>query len=205
MIMQMLEAGKLETVTDEHRRPDESNPRGYLELERVKALEAGDVDWVAGARGKAVKVIAYLLEYLPPNLDYRVIFIIRNLEEVLASQAKMLALLGESGNEDGAVEDGILGSSTSLDGSEEDPPPAGAPPQDAHGRMREIFYGHLARARRLLARESRFSVLYLRHDEVLGSPEGAARKIASFIGGGLDVRAMAGAVDPALHRTRVGE
>ena len=87
MVMQMLEAGGLEVVTDRHRVPDESNPRGYFELERVKALEAGDVSWVAEARGKVVKVIAYLLKHLPSTLNYRVIFIIRNLDEVLGSQA----------------------------------------------------------------------------------------------------------------------
>jgi hypothetical protein len=173
----MLEAGGLEVVTDRHRAPDESNPRGYFELERVKGLEAGDVAWVAEARGKAVKVIAYLLEHLPSNFPYNVIFIIRNLDEVLASQAKMLALLGE-------------------------PDGAGESDEAAGTRFREVFYGHLARARRLLARDPRFEVLYLRHEEVLRDPETAARQIAGFIGGGLDVPAMAAAVDPALHRIR---
>jgi hypothetical protein len=171
MVMQMLEAGGLEAVTDGLRVPDESNPKGYFELERVKALEAGDLAWVAEARGKGVKVIAYLLDHLPAGCHYRVIFIIRNLDEVLASQAKMLALRGE-------------------------------PPDTEDERMREVFYGHLAGARRLLARDPRFDVLYLRHEEVLRNPGAAAGLIAGFTGGGLDVQAMAAAVDPALHRTR---
>jgi hypothetical protein len=174
MVMQMLEAGGLEVVTDESRAADESNPRGYFELERVKALEAGDVAWVTDARGKAVKVIAYLLEHLPTYLNYRVLFIIRNLDEVLASQAKMLALRGES--------DGV-----------------------DSGRMRETFYGNLAQARRLLAKHPRFEVLYLRHEKVLGDPTTAAGQIERFVGGGLDIPAMAAAVDPTLHRTRVGD
>ncbi len=173
MVMQMLEAGGLEAVTDGHRGPDESNPRGYFELEQVKALEAGNVAWVEGARGRVIKVIAYLLEHLPRTSHYRVIFIVRNLEEVLASQAKMLALQGE---------------------------PVGADDE----RMREILYGHMARARRLLAGEPRFEVLYLRHEEVVGNPPSAAEQIARFIGGRLDVQAMATAVDPSLHRTRIG-
>jgi len=170
----MLEAGGLEIVTDRHRVPDESNPRGYFELERVKSLEGGDVSWVTDARGKVVKVIAYLLEHLPSTLNYRVIFIIRNLDEVLGSQAKMLALRGES---DGADNES----------------------------MREIFYGHMAGARRLLTRESCFDVLYLRHEEVLRDPGNASEQIAGFIQSGLDIPAMAAVVDPALHRTRVEE
>jgi hypothetical protein len=186
MIMQMLAAGGLDVVSDEIRGPDVSNPRGYLELERVKALEVGDVGWVAEARGKAVKVIAYLLEHLPRNLNYRVIFIVRNLDEVLASQEKMLLLRGEP------VGSGI-------------PSEAGQPDVPPEDRMPETFYGHLAGARRLLARDSRFEVLYLRHEEVLRDPRSAASQIARFVGGKLDAPAMAGAVDPSLHRTRLGE
>jgi hypothetical protein len=210
MVMQMLEAGGLEVVTDQHRPPDESNPRGYFELERVKALETGDVAWVAEARGKAVKVIAYLLEHLPPNLDYRVIFIIRNLEEVLASQAKMLARqeegvdagertdTGDSADAGAPTDTRTLADAGALSD-------AGGSPDPGDQRMREIFYRHLAQARRLLAREPRFDVLYLRHDEVLRDPETAATHLASFIAGGLDIQAMAAVVDPALHRERTGE
>ncbi|MFH1763519.1 MAG: sulfotransferase domain-containing protein [Gemmatimonadota bacterium] len=183
MVMQMLEAGGMEAVTDGHRPPDESNLRGYFELERVKALEAGDVAWVEGAQGRVVKVIAYLLEHLPRTSQYRVIFMVRNLDEVLASQAKMLALLGEP--------------------ADAGPPTHGGEPVAAdEKRMREIFYGHMARARRFLAGDPRFEVLYLRHEDVLRDPGTAAEQIVRFIGGNLDVLAMAVAVDPALHRTR---
>jgi hypothetical protein len=71
--------------------------QGYYELERVKTLEErDDLSWLSGARGKAVKIIAFLLRYLPEDFNYKVIFMHRDLDEVLASQAKMLALRGES-------------------------------------------------------------------------------------------------------------
>jgi hypothetical protein len=96
MAMKMLHAGGMEVLTDGVRRADEDNPEGYFELERTKELaEAGDLRWLHGARGKAVKVISYLLPYLPDDLDYRVVFMIRDLEEILASQARMLERLGE--------------------------------------------------------------------------------------------------------------
>ena len=62
MAMSMLEAGGLEIVTDGVRVADEHNPRGYYEYERVKALGADtDASWLESARGKAIKVISFLL------------------------------------------------------------------------------------------------------------------------------------------------
>jgi len=97
MLMRMLEAGGIPLVMDGERTADEDNPLGYFELERVKELgESDDGSWLATSRGKAVKVISYLLERLPAGHDYRVVFLDRNLSEVLASQKKMLARRGEA-------------------------------------------------------------------------------------------------------------
>jgi hypothetical protein len=101
MMMQMLEAGGLPILTDRLRAADESNPQGYYELERVKELDKnGDTSWLREARGSAVKIIAYLLAFLPESLNYKVVFMRRDLDEILASQAKMLAARGESTDTD---------------------------------------------------------------------------------------------------------
>jgi len=97
MVMKMLEAGGVPIVTDGVRTADEDNPKGYYEVERVKDLaRETDRGWLAEARGKGIKVISFLLKSLPPNFNYRVIFIRREIEEVLASQKKMLARRGET-------------------------------------------------------------------------------------------------------------
>lgn len=97
MAMQMLEAGGLPIVTDGLRTADASNPRGYYELEQVKTLAAGgDTAWLAGARGKAVKIISFLLTHLPESYDYSVIFMRRDLDEVMASQNAMLDARAEA-------------------------------------------------------------------------------------------------------------
>jgi hypothetical protein len=85
MMMKMLEAGGLPVLIDGLRVADPDNPEGYYEYERVKELDKGDTAWVADAQGKAVKVISALLEYLPLDYQYRVIFMHRNIEEVLSS------------------------------------------------------------------------------------------------------------------------
>ena len=97
MAMKMLEAGGMEIVTDGEREADADNPRGYYEDERVKDLsKATDKSWLRPSRGRAVKVISFLLKDLPPNLNYKVILMRRDLSEVLASQRKMLNRRGET-------------------------------------------------------------------------------------------------------------
>jgi hypothetical protein len=97
MAMQMLAAGGVSVVTDGVRQAGEDNPKGYFEDERVKDLHKDDEDrsWLRHARGKAVKIISFLLKDLPDTNNYKVIFMRRDLPEVLASQQKMLERRGE--------------------------------------------------------------------------------------------------------------
>src|SRR5512139_2049136 len=91
MLMKMLEAGGVPLVTDGVRTPDEDNPKGYYEVERVKDLaNEQDKTWLRQSKGKGLKVISYLLKSLPADVNYKVVFIRREIEEVLASQKKML-------------------------------------------------------------------------------------------------------------------
>jgi hypothetical protein len=96
MMMKMLAEGGLPTVVDSLRQADEDNPNGYFEIEQVKALKDGEKDWLREAQGKVVKVISYLLEFLPNNLSYDIIFMEREIDEVLASQRKMLQRRNET-------------------------------------------------------------------------------------------------------------
>jgi Sulfotransferase domain len=96
MAMRMLSAGGMPIVMDGVRAADEDNPRGYFEMERVKDLaREKDASWLRDARGKGIKIVASLLEHLPDSNDYRVVFMNRDLREVLASQAMMLTRRGE--------------------------------------------------------------------------------------------------------------
>lgn len=97
MAMKMLEAGGLQAIQDGIRTADEDNPKGYYEDERVKDLHQ-DVDrsWLQASRGKVVKIISFLLTHLPEDNNYKIIFMRRKFEEVLASQAKMLERRNET-------------------------------------------------------------------------------------------------------------
>jgi hypothetical protein len=94
MMMQMCEAGGLEPLADHQRQADEDNLKGYYELEQVKRLEK-DQSWLPQAKGKVVKVISALLKHLPPEYTYKVIFMHRNMDEIIASQKQMLVRKGE--------------------------------------------------------------------------------------------------------------
>jgi hypothetical protein len=97
MAMKMLEAGGMTVFIDEVRTADEDNPKGYFEYERVKDLaQEEDKSWLLGARGQAIKIISYLLKELPPDNNYKVLFMRRHLNEILASQKKMLDRRGET-------------------------------------------------------------------------------------------------------------
>lgn len=89
LMAQILDKGGLEVVCDGKRKADGNNPRGYYELEKVKQIEK-DSSWLKEIRGKAIKIVSPLLKFLPDNFDYQIIFVKRNLEEVMASQREML-------------------------------------------------------------------------------------------------------------------
>jgi hypothetical protein len=102
MMMRMLAEGGIPVVTDELRRADTDNPNGYFEFETVRQMSAGNVEWLANANGKAVKIISALLEYLPSNYSYKIIFLEREIREILESQRKMLANRNEKATTDEA-------------------------------------------------------------------------------------------------------
>jgi hypothetical protein len=104
MMMKMLDAAGIPIMTDAIRTADDDNPKGYFEYERVKDLEKEqDRSWVRDARGKALKVISWLLKDLPDDNAYQIVFMRRDIDEVLASQNKMLSNRGEEDSTDDAI------------------------------------------------------------------------------------------------------
>ncbi len=89
LMMQMLASGGIEPLIDEKRKADHSNPKGYFEYEPVKSL-ARDNSWLENAQNKSVKIVAPLLKFLHPQYRYRILFMTRNLEEIITSQQVML-------------------------------------------------------------------------------------------------------------------
>lgn len=174
MMMRVVEAGGLSVLADEIRGADSDNPKGYFEFERVKRLRDGDATWVDGADGMVVKVISALLEYLPATSRYRVVFVLRELDEVMASQRRMLV------NRDEAQ--------AAVDEQE----------------LRGLYEAHLGHIKTWLSAQDNFEVLYVDHRQMVTSPETAVPAVAGFLGLEDRVSDMVAAVDPTLYRQRVG-
>jgi predicted AlkP superfamily phosphohydrolase/phosphomutase/tetratricopeptide (TPR) repeat protein len=89
LMMQMLEKGGVEILKDDKREADISNPKGYFEYEPVMSLYK-DNSWLGRGQNKAVKIVAPLLKFLDPKYRYKILFMNRDLNEIIQSQQKML-------------------------------------------------------------------------------------------------------------------
>jgi tetratricopeptide (TPR) repeat protein len=89
LMMQMLDKGGLKILTDSKREADTSNPKGYYEYEPVMTIHK-DNHWLSKAQDKGVKVVAPLLKHLDPKYRYKVIFMNRDLTEIVQSQQTMI-------------------------------------------------------------------------------------------------------------------
>ena len=170
MMMQMISAGGIAPLTDSVREADEDNPRGYYEFEKAKQLDR-DSSWITEAKGKAVKVVAQLLAYLPaiPGVNYRVVFMERDMEEVLSSQKSMLQRQEKKG--------------TKL----------------SDDRLRTIFSHQVKQIKTMLSLR-KIPTLFVDYNRTIENPEETAARLKTFLGGNIDQRKMVEAVEPSLKR-----
>jgi hypothetical protein len=171
MMMKMLEAGGLEPITDHIRTADDDNPKGYYEFERVKKLPE-DTAWLEDARGRVVKIISRLLLHLPPAYTYKVVFMRRKMEEILASQTQMLIRRGK---------------------------PTDTVSDD---KMAALFNKHLLDVEAWVKTQPNMDILYVSYNEILENPSEYIARVNQFLGGALNVDKMSAVVDHALHRQR---
>jgi hypothetical protein len=174
MMMQMLKAGGMAILTDAKRQPDENNPLGYYEFEEVKNIRE-DSSWLTKCRGKAVKIVSMLLYHLPTNEKYRILFMKREMQEILASQKAMLKSRG-------------------IDGAD-----------DKDEKLAEKFEHHLIHIEDWLRRQPNVSVLYVKYDEVVEDSMKCAKVVNEFLGGCLGAKEMSRAVKKPLYRQRRGD
>ncbi len=173
LLMKMLEAGGLQTLTDNVRVADEDNPQGYYEYERVKMLAQGDTDWLENAEGKGVKIITALLPCLPESHTFRVIMVERAMNEILMSQKKMLVRNGKDANK--------------IDDRE----------------LAALFARHLQETNDWLQRHRHhITCLKVDYNCLLHDANPIIAEMNTFLGNQLDAAAMARVIDLSLYRNR---
>jgi len=173
MMMSALQKGGMPLLADNFRKADPNNPKGYFEFERVKKLPKRDFGWMDTAQGKAVKIISALLAYLPEHYQYKVIFLERDMDEILASQRRMLERMTKIEQEDRSDE-----------------------------ILRQSYKDHLEEIYCWLGNQGWLQTLYVSYNDILRQPEIEFQKIAVFLDHLVEPHLMAQAVDPVLYREK---
>jgi len=169
MMMGMLEAGGMGIMTDTIREADEDNPKGYFELEQVKQLETDSV-WLKNAQGKVVKIISTFLRHLPSDYNYRIIFMLRNMQEILNSQKQMLLRRSEATDK---IKDEEMG---------------------------RIFSAHLKKMQQELPQQPNVEALFINYNKVIKEPTKHIKEINYFLGNILDENNMQSVISKRLYR-----
>jgi hypothetical protein len=172
MMMQMLDKGGIPPLVDGIRTPDIDNPKGYYEFERVKKLPEGDYEWLDDAKGKVVKIISALLTDLPPLYDYKIIFMKREIDEILQSQKKML------------IKDGKPTDAVSDD------------------ELTELYMRHLATIREWVTAQDNITIYYASYNNILRDAREPLQQINKVLDKRLDIEAMLNVIDQSLYRNR---
>ncbi len=170
-MMSLLGSGGMPLLVDNIRQANEDNPRGYFEMERVKKLQE-DQSWLPSAQGKAVKIISALLMKLPADYQYKIIFMRRAMQEILASQRQMLIRRGQATD---TVNDAAMALS---------------------------FERHLQHVERWLAQQVNMRVLYVDYAALIQFPAEGVHMVNTFTSGRLNEQQMMTVIDPSLHRQR---
>lgn len=171
MMMSMLDAGGIAPLIDGIRTADEDNPKGYYEFERAKKIKE-DTAWLDDAKGKAVKVISQLLLSLPDSHRYKIIFMQREMGEILASQKQMLIRRGTDNRD---VDDDQMGS---------------------------LLGKHVEQVLGWMEKHGNIDCLLVNYNDVLKDARPNIDRINQFLGGDLDTGAMTAVVDRSLYRQR---
>ena len=168
LLMQMLKVGGIPVVTDDKRPADADNSKGYYEFEPVKKLEKYN-SWLADAEGKSLKVISLLLRSLPDNYQYKVIFMTRNMSQILASQQ---AMLKNRNAENNSIDDAI---------------------------MAKHFEAHIEITKKWLQEASNVDVIYINYEDLLSAPDESINMIINFLEIPLDIKAMISIITPSMN------
>ncbi|MBI4718226.1 MAG: sulfotransferase family protein [Planctomycetes bacterium] len=171
MMMQMLDKGGIPALVDNIRKADEDNPEGYYEFEPVKKTKQ-DAAWLKDAPGKVVKMVHLLLLDLPTDREYRVVFMRRELREVIKSQNVMLERNQKGG---------------------------GDLPDE---KVMQVFRMQLDKVYKWISEHPNFKLLEVSYNELLKETPRFVDALDAFLGGGMNKQAMLRVVNPALYRQR---
>jgi predicted AlkP superfamily phosphohydrolase/phosphomutase/tetratricopeptide (TPR) repeat protein len=175
LMMQMLASGGLPPKTDGERAADIDNPEGYFEWEAIKNVgRKPQIMDEPGLDRKAIKVISMLLQLMPYQHEYKIIFMTRPINEVVESQRAMIDRL----NTEGAMID----TATLIAGLTE----------------------HRESALEWLSKHPRARFIEVDYPTLISNPDESIKRVAEFLGPDLlpHPDRMGEAIRPNLYRKR---
>ena len=172
MMMQMLDSAGFDIYTDKVRTADQNNLKGYYEHENVKTLFSNKM-WMKECDGKVVKIISNLLPAVPLSNKYKIIMMERDLNEILASQTRMVKLLGKKVAED----------TYPLE-------------------MVEKLEQSVKVAMEWAQKQPGVELLLVNYKDVISDPFGQALRVSEFLGKSVEPEKMIGSIDPKLYREK---
>ena len=171
LMMKMLEAGGLSVVTDDIRSADTDNPKGYYELEKVKNI-FNDNDWLKTIKGRSIKMVSQLLLKIPKENTYKIIFMKRDLKEVIMSQKKML-----------------INRKKKL-------------PLVNDDTLEKFYLNHLNKITSFIDQSSNIDVRYIYFNKLMKSPLSELRKLQNDFINNINMDNMIKMIDTSLYRNR---
>jgi hypothetical protein len=174
LMMKLLEKAGLPILTDNVRAADGDNQGGYYEYEPVKWMKEGDNNWIQNAVGKGVKIISHLLPNLPVGYSYKVVFMTRDLREIIASQDAMLK---------------------NRDEKEEKP--------IDEGKLATIFAEHIEKVRSWMAGQANIQTIYVDYNQLVKEPVKQLEMIETFLNLKLNAADIIAEINPAYYRQRL--
>ncbi len=177
LLMQMLGAGGISLLYDSERLPDEFNPYGYYEHQIIHNLaKTSDISCLQQYKGYAVKIISPILVKLTITFPARIIYIKRDLQEVIVSQQKM------------SYKNKLLNiSSLSLD----------------QKKLLNIFEKHTQQMMSFILHNPNLKLLEVNFSEVFSHSENIINSIDKFLDGNLERTGMKSVIKPELYRNKV--
>lgn len=174
LMMKLLEKAGLPILTDNVREADADNQGGYYEYEPVKWMKEGDNSWMQNAVGKGVKIISHLLPSLPVGYRYKVVFMTRDLREIIASQDAMLKNRNEK---------------------EEKPPD--------EGELAKIFAEHVEKIRDWMATQANIEAIYVDYNQLVKTPVEQLKKLETPLNLKLNAADIIAEINPTYYRQRL--
>jgi hypothetical protein len=174
LMMKLLQKAGLPILTDNVRAADGDNQGGYYEYEPVKWMKEGDKSWMKNAVGKGVKIISHLLPNLPAGYSYKVVFMTRDLREIIASQDAMLKNRHEM--EEKPIDE---------------------------GKLAQIFAQHVEKIRDWMANQANIEVIYVDYNQLVKNPVEQLKKLETPLNLKLNAADIISEINPAYYRQRL--